>query len=336
MLLRFGREESELPPPGPAIVEGIFAEQRLWLRLDNGDLVSLRPDAARPEPEALPGKALGICRAGALPMVLSQGAGQGAWLLQTRASGKWSPGRSLAAEKDSLIAFGCGERSVYIVTSRRLLTVEGDTVRETALGRELEAPIVSTTLFADAASLWIGFNNGEWGGGLIRIRRSDGKLESLERNASGTLCGGPLNAGCDPVNAIAASPRDPACVVAAIGLVHMMSHGRIVELCGNGIRRLYYKAEDHQPPYPDKNADEPGNTVAFFGATRVGGNLWAVGSDGLYRFPGSGPVAFRSLPRFEERGGYRVSFAIPDVVLVLTNVNGKASLGGAVPLLVVR
>jgi len=330
------QDQPEFPPPGPAIVDGVFAEDRLWLRLENGSLVSLRPDAARAEREVLPGKALGLCRAGGSPVVLVQASGQGAWLLQARASGKWGPGRSLAVGKENLIAFGCGMDGAFVVTNRRLLTIEGDTVRETALSRELEAPIVSTTMFADAAALWVGFNNGEWGGGLTRIRRADGKVESLESNRSGTLCGGPLNAGCDAVNAIAASPRDRGCIVAAIGLVHMMSHGRIVELCGNRIRRLYYKAEDPQPPYPDKNADEPGNTVAFFGAAQVRGDLWAVGTDGLYRFPGSGGVAFRSLPRFEDRGGYRVSFAVPGVVLVLTDVNGKASLSGAVPLLVVR
>jgi len=330
------REEPERTLTGPPIVEGVFAEDRLWLRLENGSLVSLRPDAAKPEPELPAGKALGLCRAGASLVVLVQAGGQGAWQVQTRTSGKWNPGKSIAAGKDELVAFGCDAHDSFVVTNRRLLTVEDDKVRETALSRSLDAPIVRTTMFADPASLWVGFDDGEWGGGLVRIRRSDGKLESLGRNASGTICGGPLNGGCDPVNAIAASTRDPGCIVAALGLVHMMSHGRIVELCGNRIRRLYYKAEDPQPPYPDKNADEPANTVAFFGLARVGPDLRVVGTDGLYRFTGSGLVTFRALPRFEDRGGYRVSFAIPGIVLVLTDVNAKAAMSGSVPLLVMR
>lgn len=32
-----------------------------------------------------------------------------------------------------------------------------------------------------------------------------------------------------------------ACLVAAIGLVHFSAHGRLVEVCGNRIRRLYFK-----------------------------------------------------------------------------------------------
>lgn len=332
---RMHREDPELAPTRPPIVEGVFAEDRLWLRLENGKLVSLRPDAAKPEPELLGGKALGLCRAGASLVVLVEAGGQGSWQVQTRSSGKWNPGKPIAAGKDELVAFGCDAHDAF-VTNRRLLTVAGDKVRETALSRALNAPIVRTTMFADSESLWVGFNDGEWGGGLVRIRRADGKARGLERNVSGTICGGPLNGGCDAVNAITASPHDPGCIVAALGMVHMMSHGRIVELCGNRIRRLYYKAEDPQPPYPDKNADEPANTVAFFGVARVGPDLRAVGTDGLYRFTGSGLVTFRALPRFEDRGGYRVSFAIPGVVLVLTDVNAKAAMSGSVPLLVMR
>jgi hypothetical protein len=41
-------------------------------------------------------------------------------------------------------------------------------------------------------------------------------------------------------------------------------------------------------------------------------------------------------PRFTEVDGILVSFALPDVVLVMTAINGRASLSGITPLMAVR
>jgi hypothetical protein len=328
--------EAKQDRPVAAVVQAVFADNRLWLLTENGGLVSLRPDAQRAEAEALSGQAIAICRSGAVPLALSEDAAHQHWTLHARTGGKWSARRSLSTDGDALIGFTCDDRGALIVTDRRLLAVEGDAVREIRLGSQLEPAIVRTTLYADARSAWVGFNNGEWGGGLVRIDRASGKVETIEHNATEALCGGPLNGGCDPVNAIVPSPRDPACIVAAVGLVHMMQHGRIVEVCGTSVRRLYFKADDPQPPYQEKGADEPASTIAFFGGARAGAETWVVGTDGLYRFPPTGAPAFQPLPRFENRGGYRVSFDVPGVALVLTGVNGKASMSGAVPLMAPR
>jgi hypothetical protein len=194
---------------------------------------------------------------------------------------------------------------------------------------------MGTTLGTPDA-VWVGFNVGEWGGGLRRISRNNGTVQTVERNRSGELCGGPLNSGCDPVNGVITAPWNPACVVAAIGLVHMMSHGRIVEVCGSNVRRLYYKALDPQPPRNKLDEGEPASTVAFFGLTRNGNTWWAVGIDGLYRFDGAHQPMFSPLPKFENKGGYWVSFAVPGIALVLTDVNQRRSMSGSVPIMAAR
>jgi hypothetical protein len=61
-----------------------------------------------------------------------------------------------------------------------------------------------------------------------------------------------------------------------------------------------------------------------------------VGLDGLYRLRGPGRVEFTGLPEFRDIGGFRVSFDLPGVVLVLSGINGHASMSGAVPLMAVR
>ncbi len=124
--------------------------------------------------------------------------------------------------------------------------------------------------------------------------------------------------------------------MAAIGLVHMMAHGRIVEVCGKDVRRLYFKPLDPQPPPGTLDDGEPSSTIAFFGLNRINSTLWAVGIDGLYRFEGKQAPEFRPLPKFENKGGYWVSFDVPGIALIMTDVNQRLSLGGSVPLMAVR
>jgi hypothetical protein len=66
----------------------------------------------------------------------------------------------------------------------------------------------------------------------------------------------------------------------------------------------------------------------------------AVGLDGLYRLSEDGAALLTPLPKFENvgniRGNIRVSFAIPDVVLLLTEANERHSISGSVPMLVPR
>lgn len=62
----------------------------------------------------------------------------------------------------------------------------------------------------------------------------------------------------------------------------------------------------------------------------------AVGIDGVYRFDGSAKPKVIPLLKFEVIGNVGVSFDLPDVVLVLTEINQRRSMSGAIPLLVPR
>ena len=224
-----------------------------------------------------------------------------------------------------------------LLTSRRLIGVGKDSTLHTVnLSGKLHPGLVSASL-DDGSDFFVAINAGEWGGGIQRIRKDTGEVAAVEKNANGELCGGPLNSDCDPVNGIAAEPWNPNCLAAAVGLVHMMAHGTIVEVCGDKIRSLYTK------PYPSnmwagrlKGRTPPRETVAFFGLTSSGGSLWAVGVDGLYRIDQSGAATFTPLPRFRTIGGIDVSFDNPQVVLVMTSANERHSVSGRVPMLVPR
>jgi hypothetical protein len=320
-----------------AISRAVFADDRLWMMSDTGSLLSLSSSESKPERVKIDQKTVEICKSEGRLLAVVQ-ADKSHWSIQRRSSAGWDVGPVIAIHNERLTALGCEIEgpAVAIITNRRLIEVEGATVRAIKLSENLEAPSGIGTALINGDAIWVGFNVGEWGGGLRRISRRDGAVEAIENNQSGELCGGPLNTQCDPVNGIVASPSKHSCVTAAIGLVHFMSHGRIVEVCDKAVRRQYYKPLDPQPPHGKLDQGEPSSTVAFFGLTRVGSTVWALGTDGLYRFDGSSPPQFRSLPNFENKGDYWVSFEVPGLVLLMTDVNQRRSISGALPIMAAR
>jgi len=110
----------------------------------------------------------------------------------------------------------------------------------------------------------------------------------------------------------------------------------VVEVCGDQVERLYYKPYGGKASSGYSSGDEPFSTVAFFGLKRAGDTLWAVGIDGIYSIGEGGSAHSIPLPNFKEIGGIKMSFDLPQFILILTNVNQRLSLSGSVPILVPR
>jgi len=310
----------------------LYTSGRLWVRSDDGKLSSIAPGETSLRRESLPEPALALCMRGGSPAVLTCNPG-GTWTLRIARDGGWVAQTSFAAKGDAVVGLDCGPAATTLVTSTRLVVESRERTTSVALSQPLKRGLVSAVLVSDH-HVFVGLNAGEWGGGLQRIDADSGNVRTVERNERGSLCGGPLNKECDPVHGIAQEPWKPGCIIAAIGLVHMFhSHGRLVEICDDEVRPFFFR------PYgkrPQGNVDEePFDTVAFFGLVRAGNALVAAGIDGLYRFDGH-HVEQIPLPRFENIGGINLSFAVPGVVLVLTEINSRQSVGVAAPMLVPR
>ena len=258
------------------------------------------------------------------------------WTVRQRINGKWSVQDSIKTQGDDLIGFSCTAEKITLLTSSRLIDSGKDKLTSVALPEEL-SPKQLVTMVDTPDRVFLGVNEGEWGGGLWRIDRKTGEVASIERYATGSLCGGPLNSDCDPVNGIAFEPWKPDCIAATVGLVHFTPHGRIVEVCGEDVRRLYYKPYEKQRfDGPKKAGEEPFETVAFFGLTSEDGELWAAGIEGIYRINSSGVTQFAPLPKFKRIGGVDVSFDLPHFVVVLTSIAARRSVSTATPMIVPR
>jgi hypothetical protein len=330
---------SALEPTRPGqqdfVKRAVFADKWLWVLSDSGELSSIADGGTARVAQPLPEPALDLCRLGGQPLIVTVGRESDAqWTLRRWVEGRWRSSSTIPSDSDNFVALSCSSDGIVVLTSTRLIDATAGKVKSVALTGQLGHGLIAT-VFATADQLFVGFDAGEWGGGLYRIDRSTGAISAIEQVNSDNPCGGPLGAGCDPVNGIAAEPWSSQCVAIAIGMVHMSSHGRIVEVCGDKIRRLYYK-ELGQQPARARAGEEPFSTVAFFGLSRTGDHLWAVGNDGLYRITAQGVYPAVPLPKFRQIDGISVSFDVPDVVLVLTAINERRSLSGLVPLLVPR
>lgn len=300
---------------------------QLWMLTDAGLLSSIAEGGSQQVAIPLPAPAFDLWTQDGEPAVLTGDRNGHSWTLRQWSHGEWKATAALSAhEGERFVGVASSEGTVVVLTSSRLIEFVGGHERSVVLSWPSKPLAGITSITATRDNLLVGFNIGEWGGGLRRIDRASGQISIVESKSADSICGGLLNTDCDPVNAIAAEPWNPSCAVIAVGLVHFMAHGSIVEVCGTTISRLYSSeyGTDHR------------STVPFFGIATVDTNLWAVGIDGIYRIAHDGVTKVSALPDFQQIGNVSVSFAVPHVVLVRTDVNKRRSVSGSALMIVAR
>jgi hypothetical protein len=316
------------------ISRAVFAQGSLWVLSDSGLIATIQDSKSGRAPVTLPEPALDLWLEAGTPAVLTCAhSACERWSIRRLVDGAWTTEATLSSKNDHLVGVNYDGGVRTILTTQRIIRWTGKASVEARLSEAVDTFGVAS-LYVGPQGLFVGFNRGEWGGGLKRIDPKSGRVTVIERNATNELCGGPLNTQCDPVNGIASLPWQPDCVAIAIGLVHFAPHGRIATICGTVVESLYTKPLAN--PSKDDNTIGGSGDEAFFGLARQGDVLWSVGIDGLYKIGAGGVVQSFPLPEFKERDGVWVSFARPELVLVLTNVNQRRSISGAVPLLVPR
>jgi len=320
------------------LIRAVFADQRLWLLSDAGDLSTITENGDERVKHKLPEPVLDLCVSDGQPVVVTGGQSESSsWTLRQWTNRSWSTVTAVPSDGDQLVAIDCTDGALTILTTNRLIAIgKNGVIQAVTLSGKLHPGVVSSA-YGSSDQFFVAINAGEWGGGLQRINRKTGKIVVVERNISGALCGGPLNSACDPVNGIAPEPWRPNCLAVAIGLVHMLTHGSVVEVCGDTIRPLYAKTYTSSMWAGFVNGRAPPTeTVAFFGLTSSGDSLWAAGTDGLYKIDKHGAATVIALPSFRTVGGIDVSFGNSQVVLVMTSANERHSVSGSVPMLVRR
>jgi hypothetical protein len=324
--------EPERPDQERFLIRAEFADGRLWLLSDAGVLSTIIEGVETSPRVQLTEPVYDLCVDRGDPVaVTGDGKNPTHWTLRRFSNGAWSVLAVVRTKDDRLFGLDCEADAITLLTTGRIIAVKDGKTTDTPLTILQSRGSVSAVLGTSAA-IYVGFNAGEWGGGLRRIDRRTGVMTGVE-GSSDDACGRLLSSVCDPVHGVALEPWRPGCIAVATGLMHMFSQGAVVEVCDGQIRKLYSKPAGHDMfGRPDQGAD----TVAFFGLLSDGDALWAVADDGLYRIGANGTAQVSPLPEFKKVGNFYVSFELPHLVLVLTEVNERQSVGGAAPMLVVR
>lgn len=228
------------------------------------------------------------------------------------------PGRLIVTGASPAIVTG---RAIYRSGERLALKVASD------LGYQQ-----SLAATRDGRALYLGINNGEFGGGLIRINLQTGEVGRVERNEKGGLCDGPLNTDCDPVTSLMPDLGRADCVLAAIGLQHMTSHGRVVRVCGDQIEVVFRRPITG---FFGSRAADAGFDVseAVYGLAPAPGGFYAVTGRALYKVEGE-KVTETPMPDITKFGQLHVGRGLPGMIVVVTDANRYTSLSGYTPLLV--
>lgn len=328
----------------PDIVKGAYHNQALYLLDDSGAMQVWSEESRASRPFKVPGSVLSFCLMDKNLWAATKGQRGKSVMLWTRQlpsqsgpdGGEWQRVGSFTRNggNEAVVLDCSGIEPVLVAGNRANMPVSG---RAVELAGQMSTHPALVVSYVKDGMLWLGFNSGEWGGGLHRIRLSDGTVDSPSHIDPASPCGGRLNPHCDPVTGLAPDPANPKCMLATIGLVHMMSRGSVVQVCGNDVSVIYAKPYTLDPRWrwAGKIDEDNRDSVAFHALApgRTGGTAFAVASDGVYQFVGSTEPNFA--PIQPQRIG-AIDWANPDYVLVRTQMNQRHSLSGGSYLLIPR
>jgi hypothetical protein len=320
------------PPLGGRWVEGLATHDRLWLRSEDGAVVEI--DRASHAQHVLASSGvIDMARKDQQLLVLRRSSGRTNVyeIVDLTGRGPSSPLLRTGAQPIALFAGGAS----IVLTQSALFRLDGGNWRKVALSEPLRRAPQIAIASNSAGTIYIGFNRGEWGGGMQAVDETTGMVSEVRR-IDGDVCNGPLGQECDPVTGLVRDPSRPECVLASVGLSHFLADGRILRVCGKGVEVVFSETIP-PPPGSDRpktdGSRQPVSTWPFFGlASTTDG--WAAVSYGRLFVSSAGTVTSRDTPAPEKWQDLYVAPLADDLMAVVTDLNAGMSLSGYTPLLV--
>jgi hypothetical protein len=227
-----------------------------------------------------------------------------------------------------------GSRSAVLTSAAVIVEVQDGKWRRRAIKAATRfGSLQPSAAWTSDGNLYIGANYGEWGGSLWRVSIRTGSVTEVVSRKKKKPVKELFNPSLNPVTAVVRDPDNGRCVLAAIGLSHMMWDGRILRVCGDTVAVMF---QESCPLEPGSNQQvRPACTVPVFGLADGKDGVWAVTPVAALRFDHDTVAERHPLPKLEDMGSVLVSREIPGVLLVATAINWRASLSGMTPLIAV-
>lgn len=299
------------PDLGRSIRAGAADTGRLWLLGESGRIVLF--DRQRGRERVLDGPYQDLLRDGPRLWALRRGeAGEAARIVElTGGTDRATPPLPGVPTRLFLTPDGPG-----VLTSEVVAVPGHDGWRITRpddrLGERWTAPRGGpSAVLAQPGRLLVGFNHGEWGGGLRAIDLATGAVTLVEDRD--VRCGGLLNSTCLPVTGAIPDPGQPGCALISGGLAHMgLLIGHIVRVCDERITLVY------SAPVPaDPRIALSGGTWPFSGLAPLGDGWIASSGDQRLFIAGGGTVENRPMPALRDWAGLKIKDADPRFIVVM-------------------
>ena len=320
------------------ILGGVHYRNALWTRHRDGTLARWAEAANAPVEQDIGGTVADFCVFEGDLLAVVQRPQNTAMQLLLLGDSDWTEVSNWQANENyPFFALDCTGPEIAVLTAEAIIFPRSD--RRVAIDTETLSPAGQFSTLQHGGWLYAGSNAGEWGGGLRRFALSDGRAERIE-NDDGSLCEGLLNTDCDPVTGLVPDPANSNCILASVGLVHMMSSGNIVRVCDTEVGLAYQKPYtlERDWTWDADTVDEARyNTLPFFDIVETQEGAVAVSVDGLYTFgPSDADPEFSVFPDAWVWAENGIDWTRADLILVLTTMNQTHSLSGASLLVVAR
>ena len=318
---------------GGRIAEAIFHEGRLWLRGSGVASIDLEQETSTVSFES---DVIDMAMIGNDLWVLHGRAGQpDQAMLSVLTSGKFVLRARLdVREGEEPLALFDVDATPAVLTRKAILRLEhaDKQIRRTILRGALREGYLTAYSPPESNVLFVGYNAGEWGGGLQRIDLATGTISVVESRALLETGESVLHKDLHPVTGLIHDQQNENCVLASIGLVHLsLSVGRIIRVCEDDVSVVFTRQTEVERFNQVKiKIDE-----AFFGleAEQSTNGYWSASWRAIYNVRGDGATEYK-MPRCNPLAGVYLSREIPGAIVVATDANWAYSTSGYTPLIV--
>lgn len=238
----------------------------------------------------------------------------------------------LDQEVQLLGIFDC-ENTICVITNQQLYVKRMDGFATLQIRSNANFSFGGYSFGASTSNgdIYVGFDRGEWGGGLYKINIPSGKVESIESDEKDS-CDGLLKTACSPVTFVHRDPTDNKCVLAATGLAHLfMTMGGYFQVCGDILKPIFTRACDTKLGSKTVHED---NCYAIFSVALYEKAAWLATSDGLIKISSNGEISSIAYPKLTSFQGLPLSREIPGFWIMTTDANWGYSTSGYTPLIV--
>lgn len=293
------------PNLGGSIVEGVATHDSLWLRGASKNVV--RFDRRSGERSVAATDVLDV-----LPD------GPHLWALvalnanESLVRDLWDtglPARRVYFEGSPVALFATPNGPGVLTTTKALLP-SGEHWDRRRLAALLEPGANVSALTAN--TLFVGYNKGEWGGGLRRVDTLTGTI-SIVKDPSSQTCSGRLDPECAPVVGIIPDTENAGCVLAGASLAHLSGrYGEVLRVCEDRITSVF---SDQLPIVPNSIVNRPGQTWPFTSLVPTNDGWVAVGQNRFARARANA-VTMNDIPALRSWAGLQISAPVDGVIFV--------------------